>query len=176
MNWFFDKNGNLSTIRVSIGVAVLGAIVLVGGFFLFQLEIRNAQQPLNVDPPSEATLIAVDDARYAQGARYVFYTATLDADQLAAYYDRKLAEFQRTELNNSQRDRCVRTPTTGTIAGYVAGNGSLPFFWQCLFDNTNIYNQSTLIRIYPGQRNDSTGENYEGVTRIDYEQFWLPLP
>jgi hypothetical protein len=174
MNWFFDKDGNVSTFRVSVGVAVLGAIVLIGGYLLFQLELRNAQQPLNVEPPPEASLVAVDDSRFAQGTRYVFYTATVDADTLARYYDQKLAEFQRTSIDDSQRDRCIRTPANGTITGYVAGNGSLPFFWQCLFDNTNIYNQSTLIRIYPGQRNDATGENYEGVTRIDYEQFWLP--
>ncbi|MCU0464299.1 MAG: hypothetical protein MUF38_06990 [Anaerolineae bacterium] len=172
MSWFLDKQGNLSFFRLAIAVAILGGLFLVGGFVLFDLEQRNAQQPLTIEAPAGVELVAVDESRSEQGMRYMYYTTTLNADEVAAYYDRKLAEFQNTPVEEQLRERCRRTPRTGDLQEYTPGNGSLPFYWQCLFDNTRLYDQSTLIRIYPGQRNDATGENYEGITRIDYEQFW----
>jgi len=175
MSWFIDKKtGSLSGFRVAIAIAVFGAIFLVGGYIIFNLELRNAQQPLNIDVPDATELIAVDESNMASGQRIVFYQSTLAADAIAAFYDQKLADFQNTTVQNLMRERCHRQPRDGNDRAYVAGNGSLPFFWQCLFDNSTTYEQSTMIRIYPGQRNDATGENFEGVTRIDYEQFWQP--
>ena len=175
MSWFVDKKtGSLSTFRTAVAVAIFGGLVLFGGYILFGLELRNAQQPLNIDLPLNTELMAVDDSRFANGQRYVFYKTVLTPDEVATFYDQKLADFQNVPVTTAMRERCMRQPREGNVVGYVPGNGSLPYVWQCLFDNTRTYEQSTMIRIYPGQRNDETGENFEGVTRIDYEQYWQP--
>ncbi len=175
MSWFIDKKtGNLSTFRAAVGLAVFGVVVLVSGYLLFGLELRNAQQPLNIDIPPNTELMAVDESNMVGGQRYVFYKTPLTPDEVAAFYDQKLADFQNIPVATKMRESCLRQPREGNIQGYVPGNGSLPYVWKCLFDNTRTYEQSTMISIYPGQRNDETGENFEGVTRIDYEQYWQP--
>ncbi len=172
MRWFFEKDGTVSGFRVAIAIAVFGIVFVVLGALIFQVEQANARQPFNIDVPEGVTLLKIDDSRYDAGARYVFYTSQRTPEDIAEYYDRKLAEFQNIPVEEATRERCRRIPRDGTIEGYQPGNGTLPYYWTCLFDNTRLFDQSTIIRIYPGQRNDATGENFEGLTRIDYEQFW----
>lgn len=174
MTWFLDKSGNLSPFRMAVGLAILGGLVLIGGYVIFGLELQNARQPLNIDVPEQTELLAVDDTNLATGSRLVFYQTAIAAEDVARFYDQKLADFQNVPVDNTMRERCRRQPREGNFPNYVAGDGSLPHYWICLFDNTRTYDQLTTIRIYPGQRNDATGENFEGITRIDYEQAWQP--
>jgi len=175
MSWFINKkDGTLSGFRVASGLAVFGVVLLLSGYLLFGLEVRNAQQPLNIDIPPNTELMAVDETNLSAGRRIAFYKTTLSPEEVAAFYDQKLADFQNIPVTDIMRERCRREPRDGDLQGYTPGNGSLPYRWKCLFDNSRTYDQLTTISIYPGQRNDSNGENYEGVTRIDYEQIWQP--
>jgi hypothetical protein len=174
MSWFSDERGNISPFKVAVAIAIFGGIVLIGGYIIFDLELRNARQPLNIDIPSSTELLAVDDSGFATGRRLVFYTTPLPAEEVAAFYDQKLADFQNLPVGNPMRERCRRQPREGNFREYTPGNGSLPYYWDCLFDNTRTYDQFTSIRIYPGQNNSANGENFDGLTRIDYEQAWQP--
>lgn len=174
MSWFLDKRGDISPFRVAVAIAIFGGIVLVAGYLIFSLELQNARQPLNIDIPPQSELMAVDDSNFAAGRRLVYYKTTITPEEVAAFYDQKLADFQGIPVTDSMRERCRRQPREGNFRDYVPGNGSLPYYWDCLFDNTRVYDQLTVVRIYPGQRNDATGENFEGSTRIDYEQAWQP--
>lgn len=174
MSWFLDKRGDISPFKVAVAVAIFGGLIFVGGYIIFDLELRNARQPLNIDIPPNTELVAIDDTNLAIGRRLVFYKTSLPPEEVANFYDRALAQFQNEPVETNMRERCRRQPREGDFRNYKPGDGSLPFYWDCLFDNSQVYDQLTSIRIYPGQRNDATGENFEGSTRIDYDQSWQP--
>lgn len=169
MGVFVGSDGNISIFRVGIIAGVLGAIVIVGGFALFSLEQAANRQPLEVVVPESATLVATEDL---SSFRRLYYESPESPEAIAIFYDGKLTEFYG---DSPDRQFCVRLPSDGTMPGYIEGNGSVPYEFRCLFSASSInIERYTEVLIQPGVRNDTTGEDYSGRTRIELEQIWEP--
>ena len=68
---------------------------------------------------------------------------------------------------------CVRRPTVGNYETYREGAGTLPYHYDCIFDNTFLDNlQLTKVQIQPGVRDDINNFNFEGSVIILYDQIW----
>jgi hypothetical protein len=176
--FFFNRNGDLSVFRIGILIAVVGGLMLVGAVVFTASDQAAFRTPLEIELPPDTQ--QVGEEALSPISRRVYFESTLSPEAVATYYDTKLAEFLQTQgvdPNDPNRDRCLREPRDDNYQGYVPGNGTVPYEFRCLFQEISLSNgidKSTLVVIQPGVRNDAAGTNYEGTTRIEYEQYWQP--
>ncbi|MBK9121995.1 MAG: hypothetical protein IPM16_02590 [Chloroflexi bacterium] len=172
--FFLSRDGNISVFKVGVVIAIVGGLLVVGGFILASIEQNTFRSPLEVPIPPETTVLATDELSPA--SRRIFYESLLEPEDVFRYYDRLLAEQDGVDINDPNRERCIRNPSRGDFESYTPGDGSVPFEYRCLFQQISLLgiDKATLITIQPGVRNDATGQNFEGTTRIDYEQYWEP--
>lgn len=173
-SFFLSRDGNLSVFKVGVAIAIVGGLLVVGGFILAAVEQNTFRSPLEVAVPPETTVLATDDLSPA--SRRIFYESLLEPEDVYRHYDQLLAQHEGLDINDPNRERCIRNPSRGDFESYTPGDGSVPFEYRCLFQQTSLLgiDKATLITIQPGVRNDATGQNFEGTTRIDYEQYWEP--
>lgn len=171
---FLSRDGNVSVFKIGVAIAIVGVLLVVGGFVLAAIEQNSFRSPLEVPVPPETTLLAIDEISASN--RIVFYESLLEPEEVYRYYDRLLAEYEGVDINDPNRERCIRNPSRGEFESYTPGNGSVPYQYRCQFQQISLLgiDKATTITIQPGVRNDATGENFEGKTRIDYEQYWEP--
>ncbi|MCA0452647.1 MAG: hypothetical protein LCI00_01565 [Chloroflexi bacterium] len=158
------RDGNVSFIRLGTLAAIIGVLIILGGLALFFVDRANHQRPFDIEPPAGSALWFSADK--GGNARQVVYRVQgANADDIAAYYQRKLLEF-----GGNNGDKCVRFPSIGNYTEYDGGNREIPpFRWSCMFDNSGFQiSQSTRVNIEPGtEANDSVG-----MVVIENEQYW----
>lgn len=163
MGLLVGRDGNLSIFRVGIIAAVLGAIFIVGGLVLFSLEQSANRQPLEVAVPEGAQLLRTENV---VTGRRLYYQTSQTPEEVASFYNNELTNFYK---DTADRQICQRF----NYEGAVDGSGRVPFEYKCLFSIGSFgIERWTQITIQPGVRNDATGEDFTGSTRIDYEQYW----
>ncbi len=167
---FTSRDGNISIFRVGLTVGILGIFFIVGGLVIFQFEQQTYRQPLEIVPPVSAQRLAAE--RITDTAQRVYYQSSQTPEEIVEHYMGLLRDFYPDE----EYVGCQRTPPLPDIfPNYQPGNGVVPYHFTCVFDRSTFgADQITTVIIHPGVRNDATGENYEGTTRIEYEQFWQP--
>jgi hypothetical protein len=176
--FFFNRSGDISVFRIGILIAIVGGLMLVGAVVLTASDQAAFRTPLDIELPTETQLVG--EEMLSPVSRRLYFESALSPEAVAAYYDSKLAEFAETQgvnPNDPNRDRCMREPRDDNYPGYVPGNGTVPYEFRCLFQQISLPNgidKSTLVVIQPGVRNNAAGTNYEGTTRIEYEQYWQP--
>ncbi len=174
MSLFTNKQGGISLVRVGAMIAVLGLLVALAGYLLFQLDISRRRSPLDVRLYPGATAWFTEDYR-ANARRVVYQAAGVTPEEVASYYQTRLDDHLDSNTADPNREQCVRTPRMGEFADYVPGSGNLPYFYRCVFDNSTMgATQTTTVTIQPGVRNDSADPpvDNEGMTIIEYEQVW----
>lgn len=160
----FGRDGSVSFIRLGTLAAILGVLVILGGLALFFIDRANHQRPYEIEPPPGSTLWFKAD-RSANARQVVYRLPGANADDVAAYYQKKLLE-----IAGNNGDSCIRFPSTGNYTEFENGNKEIPpFRWSCMFDNSGFQvSQSTRVNIEPGtEANDSVG-----MVVIENEQYW----
>ncbi len=173
MSFFVGRDGNISVLRVAIVIVILGVAVIIGGFLLFQLELRSFNTPLKVDVfPGAVELGAPNDL--PGNNQTIVYQTDATPEDVFAFYDRLLAEHNGDSLNSLDRERCNRIPLEGQFEDYVEGSGNVPYQFTCGFTESgwNGAFRDTVIKIQPGVRNDELAQDTTGSTIIVYEQHW----
>lgn len=175
MQLLLNREGNISVFRVGLIVGILGLLGVGLGFLSFQLEIAERQQPFNVPLYPGATELdrgaSPTRPRSGQLVRYIVTGVT--AEDVAAFYQAELDKHLGQVGSTENRQVCVRTPTFGNYETYREGDGTIPYKYDCTFDNTFLDNvQITKIQIHPGVRDDLNGFNLEGSIVILYDQTW----
>lgn len=158
------RDGNVSFIRLGTLAAIIGVLIILGGLALFFIDRASHQRPYEIEPPAGSTLWFSAD-RSSTARQVVYRVAAPSADDVAAYYQRKL-----TELTGNNGDKCIRFPSSGNYAEYDNGNRDIPpYRWSCMFDNSGFQvSQSTRVNIEPGiEANDSAG-----MVVVENEQSW----
>lgn len=166
MGFLTGRDGSISVFRISIVAALLGALFIVGGVILFTLEQAANRQPLEIAVPESAERRGVENR--TPNNRRIYFETTDTPEQVAEFYNRLLSEFY-----NDPRDQrgCQRF----NYEGAVPGSGRVPFEFKCMFTvDAQGIERWTEVLIQPGVRNDATGEDYTGTTRIEHEQYWEP--
>lgn len=72
---FLSRDGNISVFKVGVGFAIVGGLLIVGGFILAAIEQNSFRSPLDVAVPPETTVLATDELSPA--SRRVFYESCL---------------------------------------------------------------------------------------------------
>lgn len=175
MQLLLNREGNISVFRVGLIIGILGILGIGLGFLSFQLEITRRQQPFNV--PLFPGAVELDRGasptrpRSGQLVRYIVSGVT--AEEVAGFYQVELDKHLRQDGSTLNRQLCVRTPPVGNYETYREGNGTLPYKYDCIFDNTFLDNvQMTKVQIHPGVRDDMNNVNFEGSVIILYDQTW----
>lgn len=188
MAFIVGKDGKISVVRVGSLAVIVGLLLIVGAIISFLLDQQSRRQPLDVQPFPSAELYT--ERTTSPVSRSLTYripndtvtippvpeggTAPTAADIVARHYNERLSEF---EANQSDPERCVRTPRAGNYATYEPNTGVLPFQWKCMFDNSGFNNstQFTEITIYPGiitRSDDGTTYDNRDYVMVYYEQRW----
>lgn len=172
--FFLNREGDLSIFRIGILIAIVGGVLIVGGFVLASAEQASYRAPLDIEPPPDTVQLFEEDL--SPVTRRLYFESLMSPEDVSRYYDAELAELQGLPLGDLNRDRCIRSPRDGNYQTFVPGNGSVPYEFQCIFQQVSLLgvDRSTFVRIHPGVRNDEDGTNYEGTTRIYYDQLWQP--
>lgn len=172
MQFLLNREGNISVFRVGVLLGILGVVGIGIGFLAFTLEVTNRQQPFFISPyPGATELDRATTMVNAQTVRYIIPGVTADA--VAAYYQAELDKHLGQNASTIGRQLCVRTPPVGNYADFQEGVGTIPYHFDCIFENTFLSNiQFTKVRIHPGVRNDAENVNFEGNVLIIYEQQW----
>lgn len=181
MAFITDKNGNLSLFRVGMTIAFVGLLFAIGSFVLFQWDLARRQSPLFIDLYPGATEYGEVTRLGVTSQRVSYRVIGIDAETVAEFYQREMRDFDSDE-------RCIRNPdldfadndandanNDGVFDDYVEGEGTVPFVYRCVFDNSSFnVQQFTTVTIEPGVRNDGpeTVFNFIGDTFVHYEQFW----
>lgn len=160
----------MSIFRLGLIGAAVGVFIIIAGIVIFNLERASRRQPLEIAVPESANFL-VREELFGSGQR-LYYQTSDNPESVAAFYTRLMQEFY-----NDDSQGCVRLPPgSDTVnSNYSEGNGVVPFEYRCFFDNSSTdITQHTEILIQPGVRNDQTGEDFTGTTRIEHEQYWEP--
>jgi hypothetical protein len=186
MNFLVDKKGNLSWLRVSIFIAALGAIFLVGSIFAFFADQSARNSPLMIDVPEGAVRWGGDIVQ-GDGWRYQYYRIPgNDLEAVAGFYQGKMLLFYGGSGQGNPGETCQRLPPAGyftnlqteTSKGGIYDpdfevNESLPVVWKCLFDHSGLNNlQTTEVWIYQGLYNPEPNRDSTGYVVIRHEQRW----
>lgn len=162
----------MSVVRIGIIAAIFGVVFVIAGLVLFSIEQESYRSPLVIDPPQGA--IFRGEERLGGTNNRLYYETTASVDEVVAYYNQLMAEFYQGE---EFPERCRRNPAgTAFFPDYAPGNGIVPFQHRCLFQRSGIrgVERSTEVFIQPGVRNDATGMDNTGLTRIEHVQYWQP--
>ncbi|MCU0511699.1 MAG: hypothetical protein MUE40_03920 [Anaerolineae bacterium] len=186
MAFLTDKQGNLSFVRVSILVAVIGAVFLGGSLLTFVVDQQSRRAPFFIDLPPGAQQWGLPvTSSQRPGWQQVFYrVAGADPASIAAFYQQKMVAHYGAAPGQSS-ENCTRLPDatrqftsdpadTANIydASYEPGV-DMPYLWRCLFDRGGLgATQWTQVTIHPGLRNADPALNTEGSVVIIYEQRW----
>ena len=159
------RDGNISIIRVGTIAAILGILIILGGIGLFFVDRASHQRPYDVDPYPGATLWYTAP-RGANARQVVYRIPNATADDVAAYYQKKLTEL----VGSGGDDKCIRFPSTGNYEAYDKGDKSLPpFRYSCMFDRSGFQiSQYTRVNIEPGVE----ANNSAGMVVVENEQYW----
>ncbi|MAS34639.1 MAG: hypothetical protein CL610_11575 [Anaerolineaceae bacterium] len=168
MSVFVGRDGSISLFRVGTLIAIVGILLVVGGVAAYFLDQNSFRTPLDVDPyPSAQPWGMVNESNVTRRSLYLVSDAQ-PAD-VAAYYDQKLRELDRTETG------CERIPAAGVIRGSENNPSQVPFWYTCLFQRTGFgVSQQTTITIQPGVSNEDPDQNTEGMVVIEHSQRWQP--
>src|SRR5690242_7521829 len=113
MSFLTDSKGNLSFIRLSILIAVLGAFFLGGSILTFMFDQQSRRAPLHIELPPGAQPWGAP-RQLGPGHQTVYYRIPGgDPAQIATFYDGKMQQHYGTSAGDSDRETCVRTPTVG---------------------------------------------------------------
>jgi hypothetical protein len=172
MSFLVGRDGNISVLRVGAVFGILGLAIIVGGYLLFQLELRTFQSPLNVRVYPNAQQVGQQQIGDSQTITYM--VPGVSPEEVMAYYDELLADHNGENVTSNNRVRCNRYPLEGQFEDYVEGAGIVPYYFLCNFDESGWdgANRSTVINIQPGVRNDALQQDTTGNTMIVYEQYW----
>jgi len=158
------RDGNLSFIRVGTIAAIIGILLIVIGIVLFLVDRASRQVPLEIEVYPGASLW-FEAPRSTQARQVVYRAQGATAEDVVAYYQRKLTEFSGGNI-----EACVRFPDNGNYEAYDRGDKTIvPYYYSCMFDRSGFQvSQYTRVNIQPGiEANDSLG-----ITIIEYEQYW----
>lgn len=170
-----NKQGTLSYFRLGVLVSMIGLLAVLAGFVFWQLEHQARRSPFNVAVFPNAEEIRRDDNSATQ--RNIIFRVQAPPEDVVAFYqaelDRHLDQDPRDPLRGNTHTLCVRVPVAGEFTDYAAGDGTLPFYHRCGFDNAFFGSQqSTVVEIQPGVRADNLDIDNTGYTFIIYDQRW----
>jgi hypothetical protein len=167
---FTSRNGDVSLVRIGLFLAVLGILGMVSGYVVYGFEQASYRQPLDVTVPAGATLLGQESIGLS--ARRLYYESSQTPEEIVEHFNAELRQY----YSSADFVSCQRNPRAPqTFPNYRTGNGVITYRFLCSFDRATVgSSQMTTIVIHPGVRNDATGENFEGKTRIEYEQVWEP--
>ncbi len=176
MSFFVNREGNISVVRVGTVLAVVGAIIIVGGLIIFQFENATYQAPLQIDPPPDATMWDQPTIISNTAQQVLYKIPNMTPQAVREYYQQKLDEYYGNNPDNPNREKCIRQPNENEevfFEGADPGTGNLPYRYRCVFDRSGFQAlQITEIFIEPGVRDDAKNINNEGITIVRYEQRW----
>jgi hypothetical protein len=181
MNFLVDREGNISVLRVSILITLIGGIFVGGSVLTFVLDQQTRSAPLFVDLPPGAEQWG-SPIIHADTWQEVFYRVPNgNLEALARHYDSKMRGFYGAEQNT---EVCIRFPTTGYYTNnrgdpngtfqenFVPGQ-NLPVYWSCMFDRSGLNStQWTQVTLYDGLSNPDPNRSSLGSVVIVYEQRW----
>lgn len=160
----FTRDG-LSLFRVGLIVGGIGLVAVIAGAVSFYVDLAARQVPLEIEPYPGAIPAGQEQIRENQRRQY-FRVVDVDAEEVATYYQQELAEFD-------SETACIRQPPEGEFRTTQAN--SVPFQYICNFDNSGFRStQYTRVTIQPGIFNPDPSRNTEGMTVIEYVQYWQP--
>lgn len=187
MNFLVDKRGNLSWLRMSILIGVLGVLFLLGSILAFVIDQSSRNSPLMIDAPPGAARWGGDVVQ-GENWKFIYYRIPGDdLDSVAEFYQSKMILFYGGSAGQGNPgETCQRFPPAGYFTGkpnetsqggiydpeFIV-NESLPVVWKCLFDHSGLNNlQTTEVWIYQGQYNEDPNYDNTGYVMIRYEQRW----
>lgn len=168
MSIFVNREGSLSIVRIGGAIAVIGVLVIVAGFVLFQIEQQRFKSPLDVDvyPNARNWRTSEDTGTFR---RVWYYAEGIPADEVFAFYEQEIDSY----YDGDENEDCERYPRIGEFSDYEPGGDTVPYYYACMFNDSQYNNNRyTLVRILPGVFDPETGNDYDGDTFIEYEQSW----
>lgn len=179
MQFFLNREGNISVFRVGILIGVIGVLAIVAGFVFFQIELEQRRSPFNVELYDGAE--ELDGRRTeANRRRTLWYVTDAELGDVLRFYQAEMDSHTGEDPRDPDREQCVRVPEQGDFIDYQPGAGNIPYYYDCTFDNSYLGNtQVTYVRVQPGVRYDAPDGvdgsfNFEGQTMIVYNQTWSP--
>lgn len=168
MSFLMDRSGNISVIRVGTAAALLGVIMVVGGWLAFSISRSSFQQPLMIEPfPGVEDWGQVNRGTTARSLYYRINTAT--PEEVVEHYTQIM---QRDFADTGES--CKRIPFEGNYPNYTPDRRDLhPYEFRCLFVRQELAGtHHTIVTIQPGTYDPEPDRNSEGYTVIEHEQQW----
>lgn len=166
MSLFFGRDGKLSIVRVGTLIAIIGVLLIGGGFLAFNLDQNTYREPLDVEPYPGAESWGNDPGGATSRTLYYLVPGVAPED-VVAYYQQKLTDF-----SGSRDEVCIRNPFEGSFPD-ADQPGKVPYQFTCLFQRVGqSASQTTLVTIQPGVASDDPERNTLGRAVIVYEQRW----
>ncbi len=162
----YDRNGNLSVIRIGTFAAVIGLLLIVGAIVFFFVDRASHQVPLEVQPYPGA--ISQGQIQRSNISRTEFYQIPdVSPEDVMAYYQTQMDSFYGPDTEPEFKS-CKRFPAEGNSPQYDQGQtGIVPYQFTCFFDRSGFFlSQFTSVVIQPG-----VGDK-QGITVVAYEQTW----
>lgn len=168
MSIFTDRRGKVSVIRVGVIAALVGGLMIFGGWAAFTISRASFQQPLHIEPFPGAEVwgerITSDISR-----KLMFRTNTATPEQVVDYYSQIMSrDFADTE------EACKRNPYEGNFSNYSPDRRDVPpYEFRCNFVRSELAGtHHTIVTIQPGVFDADPERNTEGYTVIEHEQQW----
>lgn len=176
MSIFVNRDGSISVVRVGTVTAFLGVVFVVAGFIWFSLEQQRFGSPLDVDLYPGAEVWGGTEELGPGLERSTYRVPGVDAETVTAFYNDAMYDYYGTSATEAANDEeCQRFPVQDIFDDYEEGNGLVPFYYLCLFNDSEFgNNRYTQVMIQPGVRNDETGLDTTGNTVLVYEHYWQP--
>jgi hypothetical protein len=165
----------MSIIRIATIVALIGVLAIVLGVAAFFVDQVSYKTPLDIAPYPSAIPWGIAQVITTTQRNIFFQIPGVDAAEVASYYQQKLDEHYGQNVNNPDRERCVRVPAQGVFEDSLTSNEIVPYQFVCVFGRFGFNSsQQTIVTIQPGLPNEDPAKNTEGVTVVQYEQTWQP--
>jgi hypothetical protein len=149
--------------------------LLLAVLSLSPIDQESRRSPFFPDLPEGAETWGAPD-QFGAGLQRVYYRVNGgDIESIADFYDEKMLSHYGVSPEDASAEDCTRFPPVGNFVDHEPGDGTVPFYYTCMFDRGGLnLQQSTEVIIQPGVPNEDPFRDSTGAVVIIYDQRWQP--
>lgn len=171
MFMIFNRDGKISSLRISLSVVGLGVLLVVAAVISYYVDQASYRTPLEIEP-FPGSVYAGTRERNANANEVYYRVVGGNAEAVVAHYNKL---YDQSRFRDITDDRCLRYPPSGNYAGFDQGQKIAPYQYICLYQRNGLRaSHITEVTIQPGVADSDPNRNTEGSVIILHDQIWQP--
>ncbi|MFZ4826347.1 MAG: hypothetical protein ACOYLB_03240 [Phototrophicaceae bacterium] len=165
MFMIFNRDGKVSSLRISLSVFGLGVLLVVAAVISYFVDQASYRTPLEIEPFPGSVYAGTIEGNASSNEVY-YRVAGGNPEAVVAHYNKL---YDQSRFRDISEERCLRYPPAGNYPAFDQGREVPPYQYICLYQRNGLRaSHVTEVTIQPGIK------DREGSVIILHNQAWQP--